>query len=166
VVLCGAVKALTHDIFSTGVALYVFPIAYQMGHLPLVTDLLLVVWLAFATNKVIDVVGHKSRGGYSIRSFWTHSIFTAPIWGITIVAVSLYLLDIIAGQAMTASQALFAAGIGVILAYSHLFLDSLTEGGVFFWRRRLALAHFRNNNQVLNGIFAMLGAALVVATII
>jgi hypothetical protein len=153
-------KALTHDLFSVGVGLYiVLRIGGQSGLL----YLLLTVWLAFATNEVIDVLGHFTRGSIPVRSFWTHSVFTAPAWGIAIAIASIYLLDRIIDQGTTVSQAIFVSGLGAVLAYSHLLLDALTEGGVYLGGRRVALAHLRYNNPLLNGFFAALGILLVFA---
>ena len=156
-------KAITHDLFSVGVGLYLL-VRIDGPSSPLY--LLLAVWLAFITNRVIDGLGHSTRGGMSVRSFWTHSIFTAPVWGIAFAVASVYLLDVVIGQNMTASQTLFAAGLGAVLAYSHLLLDALTEGGVYLGRRRVALAHLRYNNLVLNGAFATLGLLLALAAFI
>jgi hypothetical protein len=153
-------KALTHDLFSVGVGLY---LVLRIGGQSSPLYLLLTVWLAFATNEVIDVLGHFTRGGIPVRSFWTHSIFTAPVWGIAIAIASVYLLDAVIGKGTTASQAIFVSGLGVVLAYSHLLLDALTEGGVYLGRRRVALAHLRYNNLLLNGSFAAIGILLVFA---
>ncbi len=153
-------KALTHDIFSLGVGLY---LVLHVERSPSILYLLLVVWLAFVTNELIDVLGHVTRGDLPVRSFWTHSVFTAPAWGVAAAVTSVYLLDVMTGQALTATQALFAAGLGTVLAYSHLLLDALTEGGVYLGRRRAALAHLRYDNLILNGAFAALGLLLVFA---
>ena len=53
-----------------------------------------------------------------------------------------------------------------MLAYSHLLLDSLTQGEVHLGRRRVALAHLRYDNGVLNGAFAALGLLMVFAAFI
>jgi hypothetical protein len=156
-------KAITHDFFSVGVGFYLLA-RIDGPSCPLY--LLLAVWLAFATNKVIDGLGHSARGGMSVRSFWTHSIFTAPVWGIALAFASLYLLDLAVGQPTTTSQTLFTVGLGTALAYSHLLLDALTEGGVYLGKRRVALAHLRYDNLVLNGAFAAVGVLLVFAALI
>jgi len=153
-------KAITHDAFSLGVGIY---LACHVEGPPTLTFLVLVVWLAFATNELIDVFGHVTRGGRPVRSFWTHSVFTAPVWGITVALASAYLLDIILGQALTTSQALLAGGIGIAFAYSHILLDALTEGGVYLGRRRVALAHLRYDNLILNGVFTTFGVLLAFA---
>jgi uncharacterized protein DUF1286 len=158
----GQLKALTHDIFSLGVGLF---LVFHVDRSPTLLHLALVVWLVFVINEVIDVLGHFTRGDIPVRSFWTHSVFTAPAWGIAVSTTSLYLLDIVMGQALTASQALFAVGLGTVLAYSHLMLDALTEGGVYLGTRRIALAHMRYDNLILNGAFVVLGALLVFAAL-
>ncbi|MGH9920327.1 MAG: hypothetical protein ACRD6W_15850, partial [Nitrososphaerales archaeon] len=114
----------------------------------------------------IDILGHVTKGGRPVRSFWTHSVFTAPLWGIAAAFVSVYLLDAIISEAMTTSQTVFVCGLGIVIAYSHLLLDALTEGGVYFGRRRVALAHFRYDNLILNGAFTALGVLLVYATFV
>ncbi|MDA4136456.1 MAG: DUF1286 domain-containing protein [Thaumarchaeota archaeon] len=156
-------KAITHDAFSFGVSLY---LAYHVDQSPTLALLILVVWLAFATNELIDVLGHVTKGGRPVRSFWTHSVFTAPLWGLAAALVSAYILDIIVGQAITTFQAVFIGGLGIVIAYSHLLLDALTEGGVYLGRRRVALAHFRYDNLILNGAFTALGVLLVFAAFV
>jgi uncharacterized protein DUF1286 len=152
-------KALTHDIFSLGVALYLLHVERPTA-LP---DLLLVVWLAFASNELIDALGHVTRRGVPARSSWTHSVFTAPAWGVAAGVLSARTLDLITGQAFSASQALLAIELGAVIGFSHLLLDALTEGGVFLRGRRVALAHMRYDNPVLNGAFSALGLLLALA---
>ena len=156
-------KAITHDVCSLGVGLY---LVYHVGHPPTLPLVLLVVWLAFATNELIDVFGHARKAGRPTRSFWTHSVFTAPVWGIAAALASVYVLDAILGQTMSTSQALFVYGLGIVFAYSHLLLDALTEGGVYLGRRRVALAHLRYDNLILNGAFTALGVMLVFAALV
>ena len=45
-------------------------------------------------------------------------------------------------------------------------LDAFTESGVYLWRRRIALAHLRYNNLILNGAFAVLGVLLIFAAFV
>jgi hypothetical protein len=157
-------KGITHDIFSLGLGLC---LVYRIYQLPPFPDLLLVAWLAVSTNKIIDAFGHRrSRDGLPVRSILTHSIFTAPIWGISAALISFYLLDVLLDETMGTPQILFAGDLGIALAYSHLLLDALTEGGVFLGRKRVALAHLRYNNLLLNCIFGALGVMLVLAAFI
>jgi hypothetical protein len=124
-------KALTHNLFSIGVGLFLL---LRLEQQPL-REVLLVIWLAFATNGVIDILGHRNRDGTAVRSSVTHSVFTAPVWGIAVAIFSFYLLDILTGQILGITQLSLAVELGVLLAYSHLFLDALTEGGVFYGRQ-------------------------------
>ena len=52
--------------------------------------------------------------------------------------------------------------MGVLVSEEHLLLDSLTQAGVYSWRRRIAIAHFRYDNVALNLGFALLGILLIV----
>ncbi|MDA4132352.1 MAG: DUF1286 domain-containing protein [Thaumarchaeota archaeon] len=149
-------KALTHNFFSIGIGLY---LALRVEGRP-VLDSILVIWLAVATNAVIDGLGHWTRDGAPVRSYRTHSVFTAPLWGMTVASTSFYLLDASTGGTTTLGRLSWGLGLGVVMAYSHLLLDAPTEGGVFFGRRRMAIAHFRYDNGLLNAAFAGLGAAL------
>ena len=153
-------KALTHNLFSIGVGLYLVLRIEQRPAL----DALLVIWLALATNEVIDILGHWKRGGIPVRSFVTHSVFTAPIWGIAVAFSSLWFVSLVTGRPAGVDQLSLGLGLGVVLAYAHLFLDALTEGGVYYGRRRVALAHLSYNNGMLNAVFAGLGALLIAAT--
>jgi energy-converting hydrogenase Eha subunit A len=155
-------KAVTHDIFSLGVGLY-FVISLMR---PTPILLLLTVWLAVAINELIDLLGHVTRGDRPVRSFWTHSIFTVPVWGISCALVSAYLLGRVTGNEIGSSEAVYVTLLGTVIAYSHLLLDALTEGGVFLWRRRIALAHLRYDNLVLNAVFVGLGALLILAALL
>ncbi len=154
-------KALTHYIFSLGVGCY---LVYRFQRRPEALTLVMVVLLAFAANEVIDVFGHVARNGRPARSPWTHSIFTAPAWGAGAALASEYLLGQVLGLTLTAPDILLVAGLGVVVAYTHLLLDALTEGGVFFWRRRIALAHLRYDNLILNWTFSALGLLLLFAS--
>jgi hypothetical protein len=59
----------------------------------------------------------------------------------------------------------FSTIIGSIIAAGHLLLDGLTEGGVYFTRRRMALAHFRYDNRPLNLGFIAAGIFLVAVSL-
>jgi hypothetical protein len=156
-VVVSLLKTITHLLFSMGVGV---SLLYRVEG-PSLLYLALTAWLVFATNEAIDVLGHFNRGGMPARSFWTHSVFTAPLWGIAVCAATVYFLDRVVGLRTPPLQAVFLYALAVVIAYSHLFLDALTEGGVFLGRRRVALAHFRYNNPILNGAFAALGILLV-----
>ncbi len=61
----------------------------------------------------------------------------------------------------------FFTSLGFLSGWSHLLLDSLTEGGVFdLDGKRRALAHFAYDNPLLNLGFSALGVALVLMAVL
>ena len=152
-------KSVTHNALSLGVTFY---IARHAGF-SFPFSLLLAVWLSFAVNWVIDALGHGTRGGRPVRTFITHSVFLAPIWGGVIGYTSFVLANAALGLPSGWVLAIFASLLGVVIALSHLFLDALTEGGVYWRLHRVALARARHNNPILNASFLLLGLVLFVA---
>jgi hypothetical protein len=125
--------------------------------------------LSWLVNHVVDGLGHSMKNGIPVRRPRTHSIFTAPLWG-GLCAAPFYFLTtqfpllpattVGFGQLQVSSAVwLFAAGVYV--AYNHLFLDSLTEAGIFYTTHRIALAHIRYNNSIVNTLFVVLGLLLL-----
>jgi len=152
-------KAVTHNLFSVGVEVYFVSVVRAFWP----SSLLLGAWLAVSTGFVIDALGHSGREGMSVRSWATHSVLTAPLWGafigLSTPLVATSLLRVTPDVRLLG----FSALLGVLAAYSHLLLDSLTEGGVFALRHRIAIAHFGNNNLVLNSAFSLFGIVLCLA---
>lgn len=152
----GKLKSITHNFFSAGLGL--LAVAQFDYYFPF--SLVLVIWLVFSTNFAIDALGHSGMGGRARRTWTTHSVFTAPIWGAAIGIITI----VVAGNLLHSSPGLglpfFSAGLGVLASYSHLLLDALTEGGVYLGRSRIAIAHFSNNNFLLNSVFILLGVLL------
>jgi hypothetical protein len=97
------VKEVTHYIFSLGAGLYFQYIA--LPHLPFAGQqgilIILAVWLAFAVNRVIDGIGHTFKntpyGDLPVRSWITHSVFTAPLWGAAVGLASILGPRLVAG---------------------------------------------------------------------
>ena len=146
---------VTHLVFGIGTAV-------ALGTaLPADVRLALAVVLSLAVNMAMDELGHVNRRGLSHRSALTHSVMTGPIWGGAIGYLA-WLGWYQLGSGAGAFEWWFVI-LGAAVAGSHLLLDSMTEGGVFLLRHRVALAHFRSRNSALNGAFVILGVALVLA---
>jgi len=170
-------KEVTHYIFSLGTGLYLLHLA--LPYLPFASQesilTILTIWLAFSVNRIIDSVGHTFRntqyGELPVRSWSTHSVFTAPLWGAAVGFASIIIPRLIiellnfnfplgpitSGYSLPA----WAAVLGAAIAYSHLFPDSLTQAGVFYGRHRIALAHWRYDNVFANTLFVLLGIGLL-----
>jgi hypothetical protein len=154
-------KALTHYLFSIGVSLSLLSLLHALS-LP---SILMALWLSLSINYLIDVLGHLSRDGIPTRTRVTHSIFTAPFWGALVAIVSLTALSQALGSGILWGALAFWTLMGFLVSEEHLLLDSLTQAGIYSWRRRMAIAHFRYDNILLNLGFALLGAFLIAAAL-
>ncbi|MGA2199193.1 MAG: DUF1286 domain-containing protein [Nitrososphaerales archaeon] len=154
-------KAITHHLFSAGVSLELLSLLRPLGLGPIV----MVLWLSLSINYLIDLLGHVSRNGNPTRTWVTHSIFTAPLWGALIAVLSIAALSQASGSGLFRDTLRFWPAVGVLISEEHLFLDSLTQAGIYSWRRRIAIAHFRYDNLALNLGFALLGASLIAAAL-
>jgi len=138
-------KLITHYIFTAGLLVWMLP-----GYL----GFLLSVWLAFSVNRLIDF-GHTHKHGFSSRSWVTHDLFTAPLWGLAVGFLTYYALQ----YANVEISLVILAGL--VSALSHLFLDSVTESGIFVSGKRKALAHFSYNNPFINAVFIVAGLLFI-----
>ncbi|MDG7044066.1 MAG: DUF1286 domain-containing protein [Nitrososphaerota archaeon] len=149
-------RLIAHDIFAFGLGTYVLA---QLGA-GIASSAALAFLLSVAVNRIIDA-GHYQKKGRPARSHLTHSVFTAPIWGLlvglAISSIALFVLHV--------DLLLPGAIAGTLAAFAHLFLDSLTEGGIFLWKKRMALAHFKYNNGLANGLAIMAGVLMLVAAV-
>lgn len=153
-------KARTHYLFSTGAGLYILS---SLGALSVEWGLL-VLWLSLAVNFFIDAAGHSpNQDGHPSRTRFTHSVFTAPAWGGLFGATSGYALFAPGLAGAESSQLALWAVAGALIALGHLFLDSLTQAGVYCCKQRIAIAHFSYNNFLLNAGFSLLGLILAFA---
>jgi Protein of unknown function (DUF1286) len=152
-------KALTHYLFSTGISFALLSLSRSLD----LSSILIALWLSLSVNYLIDALGHLSRNGNPTRTRVTHSVFTAPFWGAAVAIASLMILSHPSGSGPALYVLGFWTSMGVLISEEHLFLDSLTQAGVYSWRRRIAIAHFRYDNVALNLGFALLGALLIVA---
>ena len=154
-------KEITHYLFSIGLSFYVLSLLRN----PDVNCLLMAAWLSISVNFIIDVVGHVSHNGVSSRSWVTHSVFTAPIWGGLVGGFTVAAICVVLALRPNWAYILFWAIVGAIIAIGHLALDSLTEAGVYFTRRRVALAHFSYDNRLLNAGLGVAGICLAVLSL-
>lgn len=148
-------KMLTHIVFSAGLLASFLSLSVGAPG-----NFALGIVLSLLVNYVIDELGHDNRDGMSVRSSLTHSVFTAPMWGAG-AAYVLWLSGSALGLVGPGFEWLIMVS-GVLSAYSHLLLDSITEGGVYFLTKRIAIAHFSHSNPALNAVFVAVGLLLFV----
>ncbi|MDG6918635.1 MAG: DUF1286 domain-containing protein [Nitrososphaerota archaeon] len=158
-------RLFTHTTFSYGTLLlgtFCFVPSAELYKNTVAVVLLCLAWLA---NHLIDRLGHSMRNNIPVRMPRTHSVFTAPLWGLLSAVPFYYAVNYFAllpastvtvyHFTLPATIWLFAAGVYV--AYNHLFLDSMTQAGVYFTTHRIAIAHLRYNDTVANTVFVALG---------
>ncbi len=153
-------KEFTHYVFSAGASLYALSV---LGLLTWPAGAAS-VWLSISVNYAIDLLGHSNRGHPS-RTRLTHSVFTAPFWGASISFVSVVIFAWLTSSKTEVQTIMLWAVAGALVALGHLFLDSLTQAGVYYWKHRMVIAHFRYDNPALNGSFALLGLGLIILAI-
>jgi len=141
---------MTHYAFAIGLLAFLFP-----DYLPSA------LILGFLVSFLMDRVGHEKKGSTIKRTWLTHSVFTASALG---VFLGVLLAFVFRYANLPFSFVVFALE-GFISAFSHLFLDSITEGGIFVLTKRFALAHFSYDNPFLNAGFALLGIFLLVLSL-
>ncbi|MDG6926374.1 MAG: DUF1286 domain-containing protein [Nitrososphaerota archaeon] len=154
-------KEITHYVFSTGASLYALSV---LGLLTWPAGAAS-VWLSISVNYVIDLLGHSNRGHPS-RTRLTHSVLTAPFWGASISFVSVVIFAWLTSSKTEVQTVMLWAVAGALVAMGHLFLDSLTQAGVYYWKHRMAIAHFRYDNPALNGSFALFGLGLIILAVV
>jgi hypothetical protein len=154
-------KAYTHYLFSLGASLALLSLFRQLD----LGATVMVLWLSLSINFLVDVLGHASRDGNPTRTWITHSVLTAPVWGALIAWVSLAAIWQSSATAPPRNEVGLWAAMGALISCEHLFLDSLTQAGIYSFRRRIALAHFRFDNVALNLGFALLGAILTAVSL-
>jgi len=154
-------KALTHYTFSVGASLYALSV---FGTLSLYSAAA-AFWLSWSVNFIVDALGH-SMTGPPTRTMLTHSVFTAPLWGAAVALASVSVFSRLFAWNPPLAELEFWGAAGSLVAMGHLFLDSMTQAGVYYWRNRIAIAHMRYDNPVLNAAFILAGLALVTMTVL
>lgn len=140
--------------------------ALRINSAPLIISSSIVI--SYLVNLAIDALGHERRGAYVARSPRTHTVGRSMIIGLALsipVAAFFYYMTPIGF-----SYSFAVALMGPISGLSHMFLDSLTEHGVFIRRGgkwvRFAILRARYNNAVLNGLFTVLGLLMLLYSIL
>ena len=156
---------MTHVIFTLGL---IALLAAWLG-LGIVITLLAAAWLAAVVNYIIDAAGHEVRNGRMRRTAGTHSLTGATAVGAAAGLLPTLVILLAAPGAVDGYYGplllLEVTALGAVAGLSHLLLDAPTEGGIYYRGRRWALAHWRYNNPAANGLFALLGLAMLGAAL-
>ena len=155
-------RASTHNIFSLGLNIFLLSATRHLSAL----SFLLALWLTLSVNALIDVLGHTHKKDIPIRSFITHSVFIAPLWGAFVGIVTVTAPYSIFELPFSSTLVIIGTGLGMSVGLSHLLLDAPTGGGVYLLRRRIAIAHLKYDDPALNLAFTGLGLLLLLAGVL
>jgi hypothetical protein len=88
------------------------------------------------------------------------------LWGAIISSLSVYIFSQVVPSGPELAVLGFWTTMGILIALGHLFLDSMTQAGVYYWRNRMAIAHFKYDNLALNAAFILAGLGLAFLAIL
>jgi len=162
----------THYVFSTGLLTFLGSLITRDPFEALVfTGIVSVL-----ANTLIDQLGHEMVWveGKELprRTPLTHTWFRSILWG-SLVTVAVTLLSYIAlfnhyyyYNDFQARELIALAIIsGIVVGPSHMFLDALTEKGIYVKKDgrwvRFAVAHFKYNDPLANGLATLGGIMLI-----
>jgi len=164
----------THYAFSTGLLTF-------LGTLitgdPLNT-LVFAGAVSVLANSIIDYLGHEMvrvEGEYlPRRTPLTHTWFRSILWGSVSTAIVTFLVYFAShgayyGYFQPKELLVLAVIYGVLVGPSHMFLDVFTEKGIYVKRDgrwvRYALAHFKYNDPLANGLATIVGIILIAVVV-
>nr|WP_229572535.1 DUF1286 domain-containing protein [Saccharolobus caldissimus] len=131
------------------------------------TNFFIAAYSSILGNSLIDRLGHRElltgRGYIPVRTPLTHTYARSVLWGLLPTVPLAFLIHYIYGY-YGLMEVLFS---GIIVGPTHMFLDMFTEAGVYVKKngkwRRFALAHFRYDNPLANGLAILLGVLMLFA---
>jgi hypothetical protein len=164
----------THYAFSTGVLTFLGSLITRDPF----DALVFAGVVSVLANSIIDYLGHEMvwvEGEYlPKRTPLTHTWFRSILWG----SVATAIVTLLTYFAMHGSYYSYfqlrdlitlAIVCGVLVGPSHMFLDVLTEKGIYVKRNgrwvRYALAHFRYNDPVANNLATIVGIILIAVVV-
>lgn len=158
-------KLRTHYVFSIGLLALINSLLINNFYINLVISGI----ISIASNSLIDQLGHEIRGGYISRTPRTHTIPRSIGWGLLPSVIMIFLVEYLTEFTIKdyfLSNYLFLLFVdGIVVGPSHMLLDVFTERGIYVKKngrwKRFALAHFRYNNPLANGLAFIIGIIML-----
>jgi len=152
----------THYVFSTGVLAFLSSLITQDP----INALVFAGAVSVLANTLIDKLGHEMVWveGKELprRTPLTHTWFRSILWGSLAVTV-ITLLAFLSFQSR--ELIVLAISNGILVGPTHMFLDVFTERGIYVKKNgkwvRYALAHFKYDDPLANGMAMLVGAVLL-----
>jgi len=172
------VKLRTHYIFSTCLISLVLSLLFRT---PFFNILVISFLISFLGNTIIDRIGHREVvtrfGEIPVRTPLTHTFPRSVLWGVLsslpVLVIALYLghyyydYSYYSNRYETTPIIYFISILisGILVGPSHMLLDVFTEKGIYIKKdgkwKRFALAHFRYNSPVANGLAIFVGGIML-----
>jgi hypothetical protein len=154
----------THYVFTTGLLTF---LGTLVTHEP-VLSVFFAGLVSVLANSLIDYLGHEVRGSFVARTPLTHTWLRSVAWGSIATAFATGLIGYIVHGLNLGDLATLATISAILAGPSHMLLDVFTEKGIYVKRdgqwTRFALAHFRYNDPLANGLASFIGVSLIFAT--
>jgi hypothetical protein len=154
----------THYVFTTGLLTFLGTLATREP----VLSVFFAGLVSVLANSLIDYLGHEVRGSFISRTPLTHTWLRSIAWGSVATAFATGLIGYIVHGLNLGDLATLATINAVLAGPSHMLLDVFTEKGIYVKRGgqwvRFALAHFRYNDPLANGLASLVGVSLIFAT--
>jgi len=170
----------THYVFSMGILTFLGNLITQDPF----STLVFAGVVSVLANSLIDRLGHEMvwvEGKYlPRRTPLTHTWFRSILWGSLVTAVitllayfalrnSYYYYDYHYNYLQLRELIMLAIIFGVLVGPTHMLLDVFTERGIYVKRNgqweRYALAHFKYNDPLANGLAILVGTILIIMSI-
>jgi hypothetical protein len=159
----------THVIFAFAVTFYIAVRVFNSQ------NFLFPLAIAWLTNHIIDGLGHERKGPYISRKAGTHSLSGAIIVA-AFVSALFYGLTLIPSFVAIPTEYLQAVSylrvplkqivtFNLLSTFSHLFLDLITERGIFFRKKRVGIFGF-SGNGIMNSVFIVLSLLLIASAVV
>lgn len=158
----------THVAF--GYALSLIPLIFILGTgeriLTGAVYIFLMAIYNYAIHRIIDLLSHEQdQRGYIVRGRILHSPGGMGFFILINISIFIYLYYIFSPSLDLDVILLVSVGMALSL-YSHLLLDLLTAGGIYFRGRKIKATSRRYNDPVLNGVFSFISSAIIATVLI
>jgi hypothetical protein len=154
----------THYVFTTGLLTFLGTLVTREP----VLSVFFAGLVSVLANSLIDYLGHEVRGSFISRTPLTHTWLRSIAWGSVATAFVMALTRYAVHDVRVDDLVALALMGSIIAGPSHMLLDVFTEKGIYVKRdgkwTRFALAHFRYNDPLANGLASLIGVSLIFAT--
>ena len=149
-------KLLTHIVFALGVS----TVLSKVLGLDLYQSL--IIWgIIVVQHHAIDKLSHEIQGTHRTP------LFHSPL-GVSILSIALSLLGPAVDYRAQLDKLIFMKYVVLVLVsgWTHLLLDVLNPGGIYWRGRRRSVARIRYNDPLVNTVLQLAGTLLILYSLL